>query len=72
MPLIFAKENQILTILKILVDEKTRRHLENLGLVRNQQIELLTNANNIIIKVKETRLALNKELASKILVKEEE
>ena len=69
MPIIVAPENTILRIIKILVDEKTKRHLENLGILVNANVMVLSiNDGNIIIKVKEGRLALNKDTALKIFV----
>ena len=69
MPIVVAPENTLLRIIKILVDEKTKRHLENLGILVNANVMVLSrNDGNIIIKVKDGRLALNKETALKIFV----
>ena len=69
MPIVVAPENTLLRIIKILVDEKTKRHLENLGILVNANVMLLSrNDGNIIIKVKDGRLALNKDTALKIFV----
>lgn len=69
MPIAIAPINISLKIIKILVDEKTKRHLENLGLFVNARVLVLSKNNgSIIIKVKDGRLAINKETALKILV----
>lgn len=70
MPLIIAPENVELRIVKVLVsDEKTKRHLENLGILTNSIITILSRQHgDIIVKVKDGRLALNKETAEKIHV----
>ena len=69
MPIVVAPENTMLRIIKLLVDEKTKRHLENLGILVNANVMVLSrNDGNIIIKIKDGRLALNKDTASKILV----
>lgn len=69
MPIVVAPENTMLRIIKILVDEKTKRHLENLGILVNANVMVLSrNDGNIIIKIKDGRLALNKDTALKILV----
>ena len=69
MPIVVAPENTVLRIIKILVDEKTKRHLENLGILVNANVMVLSrNDGNIIIKVKDGRLALNKDTALKIFV----
>ena len=69
MPIVVAPENTMLRIIKLLVDEKTKRHLENLGILVNANVMVLSRNNgNIIIKIKDGRLALNKDTALKILV----
>ena len=69
MPIVVAPENTMLRIIKLLVDEKTKRHLENLGILVNANVMVLSrNDGNIIIKIKDGRLALNKDTALKILV----
>lgn len=68
MPICFAQVNEELTIKKVLVDDKTKRHFESLGIVPNNKITLVSvNAGNVIVIVKGVRLALNKDLASRIL-----
>ncbi|MBO4622898.1 MAG: ferrous iron transport protein A [Bacilli bacterium] len=69
MPIVVAPENTLLRIIKVLVDEKTKRHLENLGILVNANITVLAkNDGNVIVKIKDGRLALNKETALKIFV----
>jgi len=69
MPLLFAPIGKELKIHKICSDIKTRRHLENLGFISGQSITALYSCGgNMIIKIKDGRLALNREIASKILV----
>ena len=69
MPIGLAPVDVELTIVKILADEKTRRHLESLGVVANGKITIISSySGNTICVVKGVRLALNKETASKILV----
>ena len=69
MPIAMAPINTSLKIIKILVDEKTKRHLENLGIIVNANILVLSkNDGNVIIKIKDGRLALNKDTALKIFV----
>ena len=69
MPVVVAPEKTMLKVIKLLVDEKTKRHLENLGILVNSEIMILSkNDGNVIIKVKDGRLALNKDLALKIFV----
>ena len=71
MPLVFAPKNVLVKVIKLLIkDEKIKRHLENLGILLNSEFYVLSQSNgDIIIRYKDTRLALNKDTAVKILVK---
>ncbi len=69
MPLIIAPLNQEVRVVKVLVSEKEKKHLESLGITVNSVITVLSSINgNVIIKVKEGRLALDRSLATKIVV----
>ena len=69
MPIVFANLNEVLTIIKLLVDDKTKKHLESLGITVNSKITVLENINgNIIVDVKGVRLALDQNVSTKILV----
>lgn len=69
MPLALAPVGVMLKIVRVLLDEKTKKHLESLGIILNGQIEVISNGNDgVVVLVKETRLALDKNIASKILV----
>jgi len=48
---------------------EVRKHLENLGFIVGDSVTVITEQNgNIIVKVKESRIAISKEMASKIYV----
>ena len=69
MPLVIAPLNVELAILRIVVDEKDKKHFESLGIAVNQRITVLSNTNgNVILKIKEGRLALDRNIATKIFV----
>ncbi len=69
MPLVIAPLNVELVIIKVLTGEKERKHFESLGIAVNQKIMVISqNAGNVILKVKEGRLALDKNIATKIMV----
>ena len=69
MPIVIAPIDTELTIVKVLADEKTKRHLESLGVVANGKITVISSrSGNTICVVKGIRLAFNRETASKILV----
>ncbi len=69
MPLGIAPLNVELKILKVLADEKDKKHFESLGIVQNQTLTVLANnGGNVILKIKEGRLALDRNIATKIVV----
>ena len=69
MPIVLAPKDVELRVIKVLLDEKTKKHLESLGITINSKITVISSINgNVIIKVKDGRLALNRDVASKILV----
>ena len=69
MPIVLAPKDVELRVIKVLLDEKTKKHLESLGITINSKITVISSNNgNVIIKVKDGRLALNRDVASKILV----
>ena len=69
MPLVIAPLNVELAILRIAVDEKDKKLFESLGIAVNQRITVLSNTNgNVILKIKEGRLALDRNIATKIFV----
>ena len=69
MPIALAPLNTNMKVVKILVDEKTKKHLESLGILVNSIITVISSVNGgVVIAVKEGRLALDRSIASKILV----
>lgn len=68
MPLSVAPINTIVKVVKILADEKTKKHLESLGITIGSELTVLSSAGSIILKVKDGRLALDKNMATKILI----
>ena len=69
MPIMLAPLNQEVTVVKILLDEKTKKHLEDLGVLVNAKLVVLSSVNGgVVIAIKNGRLALDHKIASKILV----
>ncbi len=69
MALAFAPYGKAVTITKINADEKVLRHLQNLGLTVGTSVMSLFDSNgDMILKVKDSRIALNRALAMKINV----
>ena len=70
MPLLLAPENETLTVLTVRGDDKVRKHLESLGIVPEGKIIVLSQENGgVIVKINDTRLALDHNIARDILVK---
>ena len=69
MPLAIAPTNVKLKIIKILTEEKIKKHLGNLGLTLHAEIIILSHSGgNSVCIVKDGRLALDNELSKKIFV----
>ena len=69
MPLVYAEVEEENIIQKIGGNPKTRKHLENMGFVVGGTVTVLTTVNgNLIVKVKEARVAIDYEMARKILI----
>lgn len=68
-PLSLADAGQEQIIKKIGGNQETKLHLQNLGFNVGGSITVINTLNgNVIVKVKESRIALNDELARKIMV----
>ena len=71
MPVLIAPQNVDLTIIKVLVDDKTKKHLESLGITINEIVRVINSTDSsVILLIKDTRLALDMSIATKIFVKE--
>ncbi len=69
MPLVFAPIGRELRIVRILTDDKTKKHLESLGITIDSNISIISQSGgSVICHIKDGRLALDKEMATKILV----
>lgn len=69
MPLMLAPTGQEIRIVKILADDKTKKHLTNLGVIVDATITVLSsNGGNVVCMVKSGRLALDRATASHIFV----
>lgn len=69
MPLNLANAGENLIIRKIGGNPEVKKHLENLGFTVGGEISIVsTLAGNLIVKVKESRVAVSSELARKIMV----
>ena len=69
MPLSMAETGKMNQIRKIGGKEETRRFLESLGFVVGGFVTVISVINgNLIVNVKESRVAIDRELADKIMV----
>ena len=69
MPIAFAPSGRELKIRKLGADEKTKKHLQEMGIIEGSNITLLSSiGGNVIVVVKEGRLCLDRTIAGKILV----
>lgn len=72
MPIVFAPLNEELVITKISLDDKTKKRLESLGILVNAKINILSSiGGNVIVLIKSSRLAIDKNIATKIFVRRE-
>lgn len=69
MPLMMAKTGENHSIKRIGGKAETKQHLENLGFVIGAPITIITQlGGNVIVNIKESRVAISREMASKIMV----
>ena len=69
MPLVSANAGDTYTIARIGGTNEVRKHLEDLGFAVGGKVTVISvMAGNLIVNVKETRVAVSRELAMKILV----
>ena len=69
MPLILTEKDQPQIIRKIGGSPEVKKHLEDLGFNVGGEVSVIsTLGENLIVKVKESRIALNDDLARKIMV----
>lgn len=69
MPLTLANIGEQNLIKKVGGKPEIKKHLENLGFVAGGNVTVITTlGGNVIVNVKETRVAISKEMAQKIMV----
>ncbi len=69
MPLTLASIGEENIIKKVGGQPEVKKHLENLGFVAGGNVTIITTiAGNIIVNVKEARVAISKEMAQKIMI----
>lgn len=69
MPLALANVGEENTVKKIGGSPEVKKHLENLGFVVGGNVTVITSlAGNVIVNVKEARVAISEEMARKIMI----
>ena len=69
MPVVLAPTNKLLKIVRIAADDKTKKHLENLGITINGEITILSSSGGTVVcKIKDGRIALDRNLSTHIFV----
>ena len=69
MPLSMVEEGEPKTIVKVGGKEEVRKFLENLGFVDGTVVTVVSSlGGNMILKVKDSRVDLGRDMASKIQV----
>ena len=69
MPLIFATVGEEMIIKKVGGTPEVKKHLEALGFVVGGSVTVInTIGGNVIVNVKESRIAISEQMARKIMV----
>ena len=69
MPLSMAGRGEQLTIRKITGKDEVRQHMAELGFVVDSTVTVVNEiAGNLILQVKQSRIALDKTMANRIMV----
>lgn len=69
MPLALADVGETNIVKKIGGSPEVKKHLENLGFVVGGSVTVITSlSGNVIVNVKEARVAISEEMARKIMV----
>ena len=69
MPLIMAQTGVVQSTKRINGKDDTKRFLENLGFVVGSEVTVISQMEgDVIVKIKEARVAISKSMASRIMV----
>lgn len=69
MPITFAEAGEEHIVERITGRPEVRKHLEDMGFVPGSPVMVInTVGGNVIIKVKECRVAISQEMAQKIMI----
>lgn len=68
-PLTLADKGKNNIIKKIMGNSETKRFLESLGFVCESYVSVISESGgNVIVSIKDSRIAISREIASKIMI----
>ena len=69
MPLVYAEAGLPMIVRKVGGSPEVKKHLEDLGFNIGSEVSVVSSlGSNLIVKVKESRVAVSEELARRIMV----
>ena len=69
MPVTMAKAGETVIISRIMGTDEVRQHLSELGFVVGEKITVVSNnGGNVILQVKDARIALDEKMANRVIV----
>lgn len=69
MPLTMAKPGETVIIRRVTGKDELRRHLAELGFVADSAVTVISEiSGNLILQVKESRIALDRTLANRVMM----
>ena len=69
MPIVLAPQNTQLKVVRISAEDKTKKHLESLGITVGGEISVLSSSGGTVVcMIKDGRIALDSNLSAKIFV----
>ena len=69
MPLLMATVGELNTIKRITGRDDVRQHLAELGFVVGEEVRVVSElAGNLILSVKDSRIALDKSMAMRVMI----
>lgn len=69
LPLNYANQGEENIIRKVSGSPEIKKHLEDMGFVAGGSVRVVAkNGGNVIVNIKETRVAISEEMAQKIMI----